>query len=226
MRYKALLIVFVTSLAIPSVYAAPRVKLPNFQVCVQPTGNLLVKQKCARGETAATLATITASGKTGVPGPQGPVGPKGDPGSVGPKGDPGSVGPKGDPGSVGPKGDPGTIGPQGVQGAPGAAGLEIAKETCYSKDNDASDTNGFATLFIECNDKENEFLLSDSGIVDGFVTASGPNFNAYNIGKLLGYSDADRNIPVSAAYYFVTRNGSSFSVRGRIVCCKRKKQNT
>lgn len=218
MQYKALLIVCVTSLAIQNVYAAPRVKIPNLQVCVQPSGNLLVKQKCGRGETAATLATITASGKTGVPGPQGPVGPKGDPGSVGPKGDPGIVGPKGDPGSVGPKGDAGPMGPQGL---PGAAGLEITKETCYSKSGDASDMNGFATLLMECDDKGNEFLLADSGIVDGSVTLSGPNFNAYNIGKLLGYSDADRNIPVSVAYYFVTRNGSSFSVRGRIVCCKR-----
>ncbi len=63
MRYKALLIFFVTSLSIPNVYAAPRVKIPNLQVCVQPSGNLLVKQKCGRGETAATLATITASAR-------------------------------------------------------------------------------------------------------------------------------------------------------------------
>lgn len=92
MRYKALLIFFVTSLSIPNVYAAPRVKIPNLQVCVQPSGNLLVKQKCGRGETAATLATITASGQAGAQGPQGvqgnagPAGAKGEKGDVGPAG--------------------------------------------------------------------------------------------------------------------------------------------
>lgn len=223
MRFTALLLVVISPLVTQPAQAAPKVKIPNLQVCVQPSGSLLVKQKCAKGETVATLATITASGQTGAPGPQGPVGPKGDQGSVGPKGDPGTVGSKGDAGSVGPKGDPGPVGPQGL---PGSGGLEIDKETCYSKGSDAFDTNGFATLFIECNDKDNEFLLADSGIVDGSVTQSGPNFNAYNIGKLLGYSDTEKVIPVSVAYYFVTRNGSSFNVRGRIVCCKRKNQNS
>jgi hypothetical protein len=195
MRYKALLIVFVTSLSIPNVYAAPKVKIPNLQVCVQPSGNLLVKQKCGRGETAATLATITTSGQTGA---QGPAGPKGNKGEQGAKGD------------VGPQGP---IGPQGVVGPAGAPGM-LDLKSCYVKVEPYEPlSNGFGLADAFCNDETTDFLIND-------WTEANLGVDLYTVGRTL-YFPAGSSVPAGVFVETRSNASSSVSVRTGIVCCKR-----
>lgn len=77
---------FALFLLVPSIAVAAPTKAPAGMLCAQPSGAVVVKQRCAKNEARLDLSSITGKSVQGPQGAQGPIGPQGPQGVAGPVG--------------------------------------------------------------------------------------------------------------------------------------------
>lgn len=128
-RETILFVLFLAVLCAGRASAVPA-KAPVLRACVGSQGVVLVKTRCARGETQLKVPDLTPAALMGPVGPQGPQGPqgvrgdRGETGPVGPQGPQGERGYRGSRGEQGPQGAAGAVGPLGPIGPRGYSGFD------------------------------------------------------------------------------------------------------
>jgi hypothetical protein len=165
----------------------------NGFLCITKTGALLVRSKCKKAETKATISSLNSGGVATLIGPAGAQGVQGPQGATGPAGETGA------------KGDAGATGVKGF----------VDFTTCYSKNGPLSGALSTAISSVSCNDTVNQFLLNWSYATSA---VSVPNNVAVARSATVIFNG---NVPVGITITAERASTNNIQTQAFIVCCSR-----